>query len=776
MATIRRYGPVLGAGTTITEKLAEKTITPSPLGVVAWAGLMEKGPTDELIEVNGKSDFYRKCGGRIPDSYLPDCAEDFWDASRGAGKMFLARVTDGTERASVITLYSRETNGTSPGPAHWRSVLEIKAKSGGRWAGAYNRRIGEITGAGDLTETTIATGLTLLEDEFAGGVLTMAAIPGETFEIVGNTTAGVVTVKGDSQLATKYGSSTDKEFTLFKSNTDTYGNEKSVEVLVKDGARDPVNEFGLEVYWNGTKVLDFPDLSLDPTSDVEVESVINEFSGNEEIEVTNLFTGTIAPVTRPANQFGTIPSGGLAATDLTLEWFQYYADPNNQGSGSLSAFTPGPKLQRDFVTLTCTDDTTAGSEVWSVASQTQDRSFPDAVTGVGYAAPNEYFFDFTIGTGGWKVGDKIYIMVEPIIPEEVIGGKLFYDVDGFPRNSLEIVDATPYSVSVRPGNDLTALTAIGNRYRLEYGKGLQKGYDGHSGVTDNDYIVVFDTNTSLFNRMKDRRLGLIKYAVPGVASTAVQKAARSYAEANNGPFREEIPSSIVDEVSAVEWVEDTMGRNDFAQAIFPSWYYKVDPDRDGALKLVPLTGAVQGVEALFAYSWGGYHKAAAGTDAILEKVVKVPTGNKVLNGEITNPKGLQIVAKKDGNWVIWGDRVPASATGLTWKHKREQLSHYERVLLENMDWIIFAINDEEEQQVALSALTAYFLKEWRPKRALRGNSFEDAVSIKIDSENNTNATMANGDMNCEIKLRLADTIERFNITISPAGIFESLSA
>ena len=179
---------------------------------------------------------------------------------------------------------------------------------------------------------------------------------------------------------------------------------------------------------------------------------------------------------------------------------------------------------------------------------------------------------------------------------------------------------------------------------------------------------------------------------------------------------------------------------------------------------------------MFAYSWGGYHKAAAGTDAVLDAVVKLPTGDHVIDDEITNPKGLQVVLKKSGHWVIWGDRVPASSTGLVWKHKREQLSHYERVLMENMDWIIFAINDEDQEQVAFAALTAYFLQEWRPKRALRGDRFEDAVSIKIDSENNTDATRSTGDMYCEIRLRLADTIERFNIIISPAGIFEELAA
>lgn len=776
MVAIKRYGPVLGAGTTITEKLAEATITQSPLGVIAWAGIMEKGPTDELIVAISKSDMQRKIGGRTPDSYLPICGEDFWDSSKGAGRMLLVRVTDGTGRKSALTSLTREYSGVVPGPGYWRNVCDIDARSVGRWAGGENRRIGEITGVGDLTETTVDTGLTLKEDEFAGGTLNLTAIAGESFEILGNTTAGVVTVKSDAQLLTKFGASVENEFVLYKNDYDTLGNLKKVSVLWKNGARDPVNEFGLEVYWNDVKVLNWDDLSMDPDSDVYYETVINDDSRNEEIRVTDLFTGTLSPETRPANQAGVIATGALAALTLTLEWYQHYADAGNTGDGTLTPVAVKASTQPDFITLECTDDTVPGSEVWSVTSQNQDRAFDPATTAVAYVGPNDYFIDFTITAGvtGWAVGDKLYIMVNTVRPEEVIGGRLFYDTDASPLDSLEIVDATVASVTVRAGNDLNTLTAIGQPYRLQYKQGLLKGYDGHSGVVDNDYIQAFDPDSSLFNQHRNKQLGLIKFAVPGVSSTTVQKAARSYAEANNSPYREEMPSSILTENAAVAWSDDTMGRNDFAQTILPSWYYIQDPDRAGNI-LIPVTGAVQGVEALTAYSWQGYHKAAAGTKAVLEKCVKIPTGEKVLDDEITNPKGIQIILKKEGNWVIWGDRCPATATGLKFKHKREQLSHYERVLFENFDWIMFAINDEETQPIALAALQAYFLPEWRPKRALRGNTFPEAVSIKVDNEINNDITRAEGDLNAEIKVRLADTVERFNIIMSPAGIFEQLA-
>ena len=64
-----------------------------------------------------------------------------------------------------------------------------------------------------------------------------------------------------------------------------------------------------------------------------------------------------------------------------------------------------------------------------------------------------------------------------------------------------------------------------------------------------------------------------------------------------------------------------------------------------------------------------------------------------------------------------------------------------------------------------------------PRRAQpMDNRLKFVSNVVVSEENNTNATMAAGDMNAEIKLRLADTVERFVITVSKAGIFESLAA
>jgi phage tail sheath protein FI len=172
---------------------------------------------------------------------------------------------------------------------------------------------------------------------------------------------------------------------------------------------------------------------------------------------------------------------------------------------------------------------------------------------------------------------------------------------------------------------------------------------------------------------------------------------------------------------------------------------------------------------------GGYHKAAAGIGVTLPNVKKLPTGERVLNEEVLNPQGINVVKKhRSGNFILWGDRTIALDSGWKWKHQRETMSHYENILLEEMDFIIFAINDPETQGTAITTLRQFFLPEFN-KRALRGVTFDKAVQIKIDDENNNDLTRANGDLNAEITLRLADTVERFIIRIGKAGIFDDIS-
>ena len=861
----RRYGPSRGAGVVIIEKDAEKSIQESPLGVTTHVGVYERGEVGKMNFCPNKKAFAKKMGGRITNGWLaPDAALDFFDLGEGAGEFWPVRVTDGTEVDSVMYLMSRRLPRTA--------VQKVEAKNGGRWGGkrAFNVNVWDTT-ATDLKETTLDTGLTMLKNYWAGGYLKLKDVPTKQYLILSNDVAGKITVVSDATMLADYNdaSGSGKEFSLELDNAGKY-----LAVKIMDGIEKPTEEYGMEVYLDGVLVLKKENLSSDPTDGRYFVNAINDDTGNDEIKVTDLWTGGWAADIRPANHFESLTQ--LSATVAKVEIIQSTTNSPGGGNAVAGGFTYGQSLKQQTLTLTFSDATN-----YAVVSD-KFGALGSGIIGTVFApshgVDNIPGFNVTVGSSPLAATDTIVIEVNPLVPDELIGGLIFPDKVGNRRESFIITDNTVDTVTVKASDDMTinatsgvgatvtgtvtgglfdtsandtldlsvdggalqsiTLTAnaslpiatalseinavfpglatddgagsikltstIGGRHsRILIGAGnantafgftddanywgtvgesamisweeqMGGGYDGLAGLSDSHFTAIYDTDLSPINEHFGRNKGLVKLATPGNTATAVQKAGAAYAEARNYQYRYEVPSNIVTEDAAEEYINDTIGRNDFAVVAFPSYGYMANPVANSeGLKLISLTGAYHGREAKMARTYEGYHKAAAGVDVILPHILKLPTGDKVLDEEILNPQGIAITKFSKGNCIIWGDRTVSIDPGWKWKHQRETMSHYENTLRENFDWIIFAINDKQTWHLAYVALQGYFLGEWK-KRALRGDSAKQAFSIKIDSEINTNATMASGDLNAEIKLRLADTVERFKITMSKLGIFEEI--
>jgi len=845
--TQRRYGPTLGAGTVVIEKDAEKQIEKGTLGTTTYIGILEKGPTNQLFRAATKTEFLRKAGSYIDDSLVPDAAFDFYKTGRGAGELYLLRITDGSEVQSELTIKARKKEALIADPAQDCSgancyllaadyvnmgspavgermavfnddgctdfyriktitpdtpvagtyeieldgaalavytvasgtqivlyntvinpdVMKVKAHNGGRWGGKQQVEFDQAFGVGGLTATTFDTGKTMLLDEFVGATLSFAAMPGKSYTVVSNDIAGVVTVSSDSDMAADYAltGSADEHWKL-----ELFNESKMVEILIKDGLQNPTTEFGMEIYVDEEQVLNYDDLSMDPTSEYYFESLINDDENNDFIEVENLWTGGVYDWVRPANRHG--QSIGLTDTVLTIEAAEIAADGGNTGDGYVDAITYGGDCQPDVITVECTD---AGAQEWSYTSAALGLVVGAVpVTGTTFAAPNEFGVGFKIiaGATAFALGDKFVLYVNPLKPSALVGGTVYPNVDTQRRQGYKIISNTYDTITAKPSADMLTVAAVGNSYRVEFAEDLGGGYDGVADIQDNDYINALDPTTCAINVLFGKKMGLVKIAMPGVTSTAVQKAGIEYAESRNYQFRIEIPSNITTDDGAESYVNDTIGRNDFAVVSFPSYMYVTHPTISG-YKLVPATGAIHGREALFAKNYNGYHKAAAGIDATIPQCIKLPTGDRELDEELLNKHGVGVLKFKTGNCIIWGDRTVSLDPAWKWKHQRELMSYYENDLRESFDWIIFAINDEKEQKIAHSALRSYFEPEYK-KRALRGDEFADACQIKVDNEINTDATRAAGDMLSEVSLRLADTVERFIITMSKMGIFESV--
>lgn len=758
----KRYGPILAPGVGVIETEAGKAIQAAPFGVTGFVGVLEKGEVGKLISCYSLRDFKRKCGGRIDASLVPDAAEDFWNHGEGTGELHLLRVTDGTEVQAHVDLWSRQTD-LAGGYGRPNAVVRVKAKNAGRWGGKTRTLSGLVTGG--IAETALTTGITMKLNEWAGGYVKLHAVTTKQYKIVSNTTAGVVTVSSDSTMLTD-AASADGAYTLELERSTT----KELALIVGNGEVDADALWSLSVLVDGLVTLHYPNLSMDPTSKYYFLRLINDDGGNHEIVVEDLNTGgNYQNYRRPASYYGKTKTAGISGTTITVVPHYSYADSDETGSVTVneatytSAMKYRAKVKYVILAGGATMDVFASFNGKDDASPVQ---IADAVAIAAYAHP----LLPTVTLADVTAGDVYWLEYFPFTPNGLIDSWIYpHAADATYKNTkYRIVSNAVNTVTVSQTISIGATTGDSDYYIVGpmYGS---NGYDGGTPTDANYTSVNFDTTLSPFNDLLTQNKGLVRLATPGVYATSVVKAGIAFAEAKNWQFRVDIDKTVVTEDGAINFINSTIGRNDFAVTAFPSFGWVSDKDKPGQLKQVSLTGAIMGREAAVARDYGGYHKVAAGISVTLPRLVKLDTGN--LNEEVLTPQGINVVKKVKGNYIVWGARTLAVDSAWKFVNHRSQMSHYEHILQENFDWTIFQINDPVLQAQVISALRGFFLPEWR-NRALRGDTFEEACTIKVDNEINTDLTRAAGELWAEINLQLADTVERFIIRMSKDGVFE----
>lgn len=769
----RRFGPIRAAGVGIEEQEGEKQIERAALGLAGYAAILEKGKVGELIEAYDKTEFARKCGGIIDDSLAPDAAQDYFSLAAGAGGLLLVRVTDGNEQPASITLYQRNAALLTP-------MGTVAADNGGRWGGKEALFASDLDAIGGLTETTLQVGAAdvaaFTTDQYKGGYIELNAVANTRYKIIGNTSGGLFTVEADQTMLTDHGGGGDLRYYLVLEN-----DAKAISVQVGDGEDSPTTEFSLSVFVDGDFVKKYGNLSTDPNNARYWVDIINNDDGNNEIFVTDLVTGSHTAATRPANHYGLIDT--VTATVLTAVIHDFTVNaPVSGGNPTFALGTTADRQVPQTITITMTAATTgtAVSSVFGDLGIVTLGTLFDPPNAAGGADANKYVPPFTVTAGATPLvaTDTLVINYKPFKADALIGGLLWGDKVNFKSETFRIADNDHSTITILSG-DLTTNSSPTDEFMVSAPQEMAGGVDGNADIVDASYEQqAWDVDSSPFNDVEGKNLGLIKFGTPGVTSTVVQKAGIAYAYAKNHQYRVEIPANIVTESSARDYMNDTIGRSDYSVYSFPSYGDVAHPTvafaREGRTKQVSLTGMIHGREARIAADFDGYHKAEAGIDATLPRLLKLPTGNKKLNEELLNPAGIGVIKKVRGNFVVWGDRTAHLDSSWRFKHHREQMSYYEHVLQENFDFIIFAINDPISDALALATLQTFFIPEFT-KRAIRGKTFADAAKIKVDSEINTDATRAAGDKYAEVSLLLADTTERFIIKIGKQGIFESVA-
>lgn len=772
--TQRTFGPVRGAGVQVIEREGDQPISPGALGWRGFAGILEKGPTDELIWLDSPDIARRRIGSYIADSFVPDAIFDSFKTASGAGGVLAVRVTDGNEVQAQYNLYARRGTLLTP-------IGNLKAHNGGRWGGKLKRYTGDMALITDLTNTTLDTSdATSFEtDEYAGGYIQLSGglNAAKQYPIIGNTAAGVFTVASDQTMLDDLNAGTpaDLRYYIVRENA-----SKALSVEIKDGDENPDTEFGLYIYVDGDLVSKYPNLSMDPNSTRYWESIINEDTANYEIVATDTWTGAITADIRPANIYGIITT--VTATVLTATIHDFTINsPVAGGNPTFVLGTTADAMVAQKITITMTSPT-AGDVVsdkfGDLGSITLGTLFSPP-TAAGGALMNKWAPPFTVTAGATPLiaTDTLVINYKPFVTDALINGALYPDKVNAKRENYRITDNDHKTITVVDGSDLTTSGAPADEFMVVAPLEFEGGRDGNADIADADYLQAWDTSNSLFNQIADKNMGLVKFASPGVSSTAVQKAGVAYAFAKNHQYRIEIPSATTTDDAADAYVNETIGRSNYMAVTFPSYAYVADPEggADGLLKLTPRTGEILGREARIAVDNGGYHRAEAGLIATLPSVLKLTTGKRILNEELLNPRGIAVIKNKQGNYVIWGDRIPSTDPEWKWKHQREQMFYYENVLRESFDWIIFSLNNPQTRQRAYTSLKQFFQLEYDNQALDNDYDFDESCIIKVDDEINTEAVKAAGDMIAHIALKLVGTVERFVISIGKQGIFTSVS-
>ncbi len=763
MAT-RVYGPVRAAGTRVEELEADKTIQGAVLGVTGHLGVYEKGPVGLLTSTFSKKDAARKLGGRIDDFLTPDAMQDFWDHSEGNGEYHAVRITDGTEVKASRSLFTRRlTAGKLRIP-----LATIEAHNAGRWGGKRKALGDHVVGIGSFTATTLATTKTMKLNEWKDAELTLDGVSGRTYRVVSNTIAGVVTVESDENMIADLGlAPVEFGWTLKQRNN---GKACAIEVGIDD--LDPANRFYIKTIVDGMPVKTYEHLSINPTDANYYAKVISDdILDNYEIKVTNIWTGGVHSDIKPG-WTGKVTSLAVGGKVLTVE--PYFVQVTSPVAGALPTFTLGATTEtmewEDTITIVVDPAPATGT-----VTSARWGALGTITFGVAFTPNTPYLPPFTV-TNGVPVlaaGDTIQIEWVPFVPNGLVNGTLLPKLaaSSFRYN---IVSNTIRTITVN--QDMTGSgVAPADQWMLIAPMELSGGYDGSAGVTDADFIAKLDTATSPFNDLRGQNKGLVKLASPGKTSSDVQKAGIVYARFNAYEWRIDIPSTTTSESAAIDWVNNTIGRDDFAVVTFPSFVKVSDPDRPSILKLISATGMIQGREAKVASQYTGYHRAEAGTIVDLPRVKAFPTNvAERFDEERMNPAGLGIIKKIGASYYLWGDRTISPASDWQWKHQREQMDHYINTLRESFPWALFDINDPISDMPVLANLNDYFLKEWNNRALDRSFPFKDACQIKMDGTVNTTATRGAGDKIAEIRLRLANVTERLILRIGKAGIFEAV--
>ena len=309
-------------------------------------------------------------------------------------------------------------------------------------------------------------------------------------------------------------------------------------------------------------------------------------------------------------------------------------------------------------------------------------------------------------------------------------------------DSVTIADVTKDDITTQVMNNnkakmwLSAFTVAETTTDLaEEDFTLAGGSEG-STLADSDYEDAL--------KMIDILDDVTMVAIPGQTSTTVNGYLISYCE-NNGLFPIiDMPMASTSE--ATKTYRKSISA--FTGALCHPWGKMNDP-LTNTLKAVPTAGHVMGVYARSIES-RGIHKAPAGIDAVVRGFVEMEYQLTPTELGTLNPIGvICITSRPNAGIVIWGARS-LNSKDTTMRYVTDGLLNLniKKSLYDGTQFAVFEPNDEQ-LWAKIRATCKAFLETLRSTGALKGTP-EEAYYVTVDATNNTDDTIAEGQLNIEV--------------------------
>jgi phage tail sheath protein FI len=198
----------------------------------------------------------------------------------------------------------------------------------------------------------------------------------------------------------------------------------------------------------------------------------------------------------------------------------------------------------------------------------------------------------------------------------------------------------------------------------------------------------------------------------------------------------------------VAWRIGDAGFDSGFAAIYWPWLKSLNPVT-GKIDFMPPCGHVAGIWARVDRTRGVH--ASPGNEVANGAIdVEVRIGRE--EGDFVDSAGINVLMHLPGRGIRATGACTLSGDPL-WSHTniRRLVNYIEKSILNGTDWVKLQANDESLWDQLANSIAGFLISEWR-KGALSGGQASQAYYVKCDEDTNPPASIAAGELTCEIGL------------------------